>query len=111
MRFLLDEIISWRLTKLLAPDFGDVTHINQTKLGEASDDYAIWDFALKDNRCIITNDDYFHSLFAVRGYPPKVILLRMGNQSTKNFAAVLLAKREEITLFMDNKDYGVLEIF
>ena len=38
MRFLLDEIISWRLTKLLAPDFGDVTHINQTKLGEASDD-------------------------------------------------------------------------
>jgi hypothetical protein len=35
----------------------------------------------------------------------------MGNQSTKNFAAVLLAKREEIALFMDNEDYGVLEMF
>lgn len=110
MRFLLDENVSWRLTKLLAPDFGDVIHVNQTRPGESSEDYAIWDFALKDSRCIITNDEDFHSLSAVRGYPPKVILLRMGNQSTRNLAAVLLAKREEIALFLENEDYGVIEI-
>ena len=110
MRFLLDDNISWRLTRLLPPHFGDVIHVNQTRLGESSEDYAIWDFALKDSRCIITNDDDFHALSAVRGCPPKVILLRMGNQSTRNLAQVLLSKQEDIELFVGNDDYGVLEI-
>lgn len=111
MRFLLDENISWRLTRLLTTDFGDVLHVNQTALGESSEDGSIWQFALSDNRCIITNDEDFHALSAVRGYPPKIILLRMGNQSTANLAKVLLSKQEEIALFLGNQDYGVLEIF
>jgi predicted nuclease of predicted toxin-antitoxin system len=110
MRFLLDENVSWRLAKLLSPDFGDVLHVNQTPLGESSEDRDIRHFALKENRCIITNDDDFHTLSAYYGYPPKVILLKMGNQSTLFIAKILLSKTEDISRFLDNEDYGVLEI-
>ncbi len=110
MRFLLDENVSWRLAKLLSPDFGDVLHVNQTLLGESSEDREIWSLALKENRCIITNDDDFHALSAYLSYPPKVILLKMGNQSTRFIAQVLTEKRDEVIRFMDNADYGVLEI-
>lgn len=110
MRFLLDENVSWRLAKLLSPDFGDVLHVNQTPLGESSEDRAVWHFALKENRCIITNDDDFHALSAYHGYPPKVILLKMGNQSTRFVARMLSSKREEVVRFLENGDYGVLEM-
>ncbi len=111
MRFLLDENVSWRLAKLLSTDFGDVLHVNQTPLGESSEDRQIWNLALNEGRCIITNDDDFHALSTYLGYPPKVILLKMGNQSTRYIAQVLTSNRDEVVRFLDSADYGVLEIY
>lgn len=110
MRLLLDENISWRLTRLLSDEFGDVQHVTDTELGTSSTDEMIWDYALQNGQCIVTNDDDFHSLSGLKGFPPKVILLRMGNQSTRYLAEVLRGHKEDIRQFIDSEEHGVLEI-
>lgn len=110
MTLLLDENISWRLCKLIGDRFPGVIHVSNTPLGDTSPDTLIWEFALKHGHCIVTNDDDFHSLASVKGFPPKVILLRMGNQSTRNLAEVMLKHFEHIDQFMDSDEHGVLEI-
>jgi len=110
IRLLLDENTSWRLARLLVPAFNEVVHVTSTALGESSPDTAIWEYARKHGQCIVTNDDDFHTLSAVRGFPPKVILLRMGNQSTWHVAEVLVKSKAQIELFLANDEYGVLEI-
>lgn len=110
IRLLLDENTSWRLSRLLDTAFDDVVHVSSTELGESSADTAIWEYARKHGQCIVTNDDDFHMLSAVRGFPPKVILLRMGNQSTRYVADVLLNSRAQIEQFLASEEYGVLEI-
>ena len=52
-----------------------------------SDD-EIWDFARRDDLVIVTKDSDFLDLAVVRGTPPKVLLIGLGNMST---AALLTA--------------------
>jgi predicted nuclease of predicted toxin-antitoxin system len=59
----------------------------------------------------VTNDDDFLELSILKGFPPKVILLRVGNQKTKYIAKVLITHTENIDLFYKSVDYGVLEIY
>lgn len=80
-------------------------------LKEFSTDTAIWSFALENQYTIVTNDEDFYILSLGKGFPPKIILLRTGNQSTKYMAAVLLKHKSEIEKFIPSKEYGVLEIF
>ena len=110
MTLLLDENISWRLCRLLDHRFVGVVHVSSTVLSDSSPDSAIWDYARKHGHCIVTNDDDFHSIASVKGFPPKVILLRMGNQSTHNMAEVLLKHFDTIEQFIHSQDHGVLEI-
>jgi predicted nuclease of predicted toxin-antitoxin system len=46
-----------------------------------------------------------------KGFPPKIILLRTGNQSTKYIAGILSKHKNEIIDFLANEEYGVLEIY
>ena len=110
MTLLLDENISWRICRLLEHQFLGVAHVTDTTLGETSTDAVIWEYARNHGHCIVTNDDDFHSMASVKGFPPKVILLRMGNQSTRNMAEVMLKHFEDIEQFIASEDLGVLEI-
>jgi predicted nuclease of predicted toxin-antitoxin system len=46
-----------------------------------------------------------------KGFPPKIILLRTGNQSTKYIAGILSKHKTEIVEFVNNDEFGVLEIY
>jgi predicted nuclease of predicted toxin-antitoxin system len=81
MTLLLDENISWRICRLIEQRFPGVVHVSDTSLGVTSTDAVIWEYARVHGHCIVTNDDDFHSIASVKSFPPKVILLRMGNQS------------------------------
>ena len=48
-------------------------------LAVPANDIEIWDYALLNNLIIITNDDDFLNLATQKGFPPKVVLLRIGN--------------------------------
>ena len=56
-----------------------------------ANDAAIWAHARDGNFIIVSKDDDFRSLALVRGPPPKVIWLQIGNASTAAVATLLRA--------------------
>ena len=60
---------------------------------------------------IVTNDEDFIDLLNLKGYPPKIILLKTGNQSNQYIEMLLIKHKENIRSFYNNNDIGLLEIF
>jgi predicted nuclease of predicted toxin-antitoxin system len=57
----------------------------------SASDAAIWAHARDGDFVIVSKDDDFRSLALVRGPPPKVIWLQIGNTSTEAVANLLRA--------------------
>lgn len=111
MKLLLDANISWRLSTKLKSYFDDCLHVDHIGLKVPASDIEIWKYALMNKLTIITNDDDFINLVDLKGYPPKIILLRTGNQSNLYIEKVLIKHKSDIQSFCENEDIGLLEIF
>jgi len=109
MKLLLDANISWRLMPVLSEHFGECTHVNKTELPKPAKDIEIWNYAAENGYTIITQDSDFLYLFETKGFPPKVILLRVGNIDRKTAENILLQSKSAI-LDLENGDFGLLEI-
>lgn len=90
MKLLFDENLSPRLVGELASHWPDSKHIEHLGMRGASDE-AIWAHARDGDFVIVSKDDDFRSLALVRGPPPKVIWLQIGNTSTAAVANLLRA--------------------
>ena len=110
MKLLLDANLSWRLKKLLLPHFEDVEHVDQCGLRVPASDTEIWEWAKKNDAIIVTNDEDYYYFSLQKGFPPKLVLLRTGNQSTQNVAALLIKHYSQIRELHEGNDYGLLEI-
>ena len=98
MKFLFDENLSPRLVGDVATQWPDCLHVEQVGLRGASDQ-DIWAFAHAHGFTVVSKDDDFRSLSLVRGAPPKVIGLQVGNASTTDIRILLLGNALEITAF------------
>jgi predicted nuclease of predicted toxin-antitoxin system len=111
MKFLLDANVSWRLTLVLKEHFGECTHVdNIAELIFPAKDSKIWQYAKDNGFTIITRDNDFNDLVAVKGFPPKIVWLRTGNHSWKVTADLLVRSKQLIKEFLQSDEYGVLEI-
>lgn len=110
MKLLLDANLSWRLIKQISPVFKKVYHVNKIGLSLPPSDIKIWNWAKANQAIIVTNDDDFSNFLLKKGYPPKVVLLRIGNQSTQVVAEMLIKHIEQIELLHKYTEYGLLEI-
>lgn len=111
MRFLLDENISYRLVRQLNDYVPDTLHVSRTGLARPAKDIQIWEFAKRNNYTLVTLDEDFQDLANMYGFPPKIVLLRTRNSSTKYIAKVLLEILPDILLFDQSTSHGLLEIF
>ena len=106
---MLDANLSWRLTGILSEQFGECIHVNQTTLPQPAKDTEIWNFASMNGYIIVTQDSDFLNLLETRGYPPKIVLLRVGNISRKE-AEIILVKAKPSIKDLEKNNYGLLEI-
>jgi predicted nuclease of predicted toxin-antitoxin system len=111
MKLLLDANISWKLSVKLNGIFSDCQHVNQIGLSIPPKDIEIWTFAAFNKFIIVTNDDDFLNFVNVKGFPPKVLLLRTGNQSTKFIEQLLIKHKDDIEALEKSKDYGIIELY
>lgn len=111
MKLLLDANISWRLTAKLKLHFIDCLHVDEIGLTIPPKDVEIWNYALINNLIIVTNDEDFLNLANNKGFPPKVILLKTGNQNNSFIEALLIKHKADIDAFYQSNEYGFLEIF
>lgn len=109
MKILLDANISWKLIELIKHIFPDCFHADDIGLVFPAKDYEIWQYAKENNCIIITKDSDFVSLLEIKGYPPKIILLKTGNCRNKELAEVIIKAEKDIKDFVLS-EYGLLEI-
>lgn len=88
MKLLLDENLSPRLIENLADLYPETLHLADCGLVGATDE-EVWRYALENGFAIVTKDSDFSQRSAIRGSPPKVIWLRIGNCSTARALFVL----------------------
>jgi len=110
MKLLIDANLSWRLIKLLSNEFSKIDHDDQCGLSTPAKDIEIWNWALNNEALIVTNDEDFYYFSLQKGFPPKVVLLRTGNQRTKAIAEILIKHKNRIQLFYEDEEYGLLEL-
>jgi len=109
MKFLLDANISWKLMDRLTPILGECAHVDYIRLNVPADDLDIWNYALENGFTIITKDTDFIDLLDYNGFPPKVVLLRTGNNSSQALLELLINSKEKIEE-LEDINVGLLEI-
>ncbi len=77
-------------------------------MGRGANDEEIWAAAEQGGYMIVTKDDDFRSLSFVRGAPPKVIWLSVGNAGTQQIARLLRDFIATIRQFSDDSDGAML---
>ena len=107
MRLLLDQNISFRVSKIISDRYQIVKQVRELGLENATDS-EIWEYAKSNRFTIVTFDSDFYDLSVFRGYPPKIIWLRIGNSSTENIAKVLSDNFELIKDFLTDSNYKEL---
>ena len=110
MKLLLDENISRRIVPPLQQEFPGTTQAALVGLDRA-EDRALWEFAKAGGFTIVSKDDDFRGLLSLLGYPPKVILLALGNSTNQQIIDALLRSRSEIEAMLANDDVGVVEVY
>jgi len=98
MKLLFDENLSPKLVDLLSDIFPECSHVRDIGMASASDP-TIWQHALKEDLIVVSKDEDFHHLSFLRGAPPKVIGIHLGNSSTKRVAQLLRERHAQITAF------------
>jgi predicted nuclease of predicted toxin-antitoxin system len=109
MKLLFDHNLSPRLVALLADLFADSSHLSFVGLERASDQ-DVWNYALAHGYTIVTKDTDFSEVGLLRGFPPKVIWLRIGNCTTRQIEALLRTHYEAIVALDADPHLAVLTL-
>lgn len=109
MKILFDQNISYRILPKISSLFPEAQQIRSLGL-ENSNDLQIWEYARKNNFTIVTFDADFIDLTNLKGFPPKIIWLRIGNTSTENLAKIINENHFKIGEFIENPELAFLEI-
>lgn len=104
---LFDENISQRVTEILASEYPHSKHVKQFAL-ENSPDSAIWEQAKSEGLAIISKDNDFAQTVLVKGHPPKVIIIAIGNCSTKQIVSFLKLRTSLIKSFVNDASESLL---
>ena len=107
MRLLFDEPLSERLIALLHDLFPESAHVRRM-CGGGAPDLVVWEFARKREYLVVTKDEDFHRLSVLRGAPPKVVWIRLGNCRTQDIADLLRRRHESVRRFAEQDEASFL---
>jgi predicted nuclease of predicted toxin-antitoxin system len=109
MRLFFDEQLSESLCQRLADLYPESLHVRLLGLGGAADP-RVWDVAREHGCLLVSKDEDFHRLSLLRGAPPKLVWVRLGNCTTGELARLLLRRFEDIRQFSEHNEATVLEL-
>jgi predicted nuclease of predicted toxin-antitoxin system len=109
LKLLLDQNLAPKLVVRLAGLFPGSAHVRDVGLATAQD-LAVWEFAKAGGFAIVSKDADFRQLSFLYGSPPKVVWLRIGNQSTAQIDAIVRANAGEFEAFDADPDASMLVV-
>jgi predicted nuclease of predicted toxin-antitoxin system len=109
LKLLFDQNLSRKLVNFLADIFPNSSHVQNEELA-AETDTKIWEFAKRQEFCIVTQDADFAERSRLYGSPPKVIWLRCGNVPTRHVEALIRSNEVAIRVILNKADLHCLEL-
>lgn len=109
MKLLFDQNLSPKLVGRLADLFPNSSHVDLEGRGTA-DDETIGEHARLNGFAIVTKDADFDSLSVVRGPPPKVVWLLLGNCATDAVESTIRDRVDELEAFDADPTVGTLTL-
>ena len=88
MKLLFDQNLPRSLVRAFETDFPGSAHVRDLELDTATD-ATIFAYAAEHGFAIVSKDNDFAQLSFLRGAPPKVLWLRVGNSSTAELKAFI----------------------
>ena len=107
MKLLFDHNLSPRLVSRLGDLYPDSNHLFNLNLDTAEDSF-VWEYAKDNDFTIVTKDSDFSELRLLRGFPPKVIWIRIGNCTTNDLESLIRSHSKEIENFYRESNLGIL---
>ncbi len=106
---LFDENLSYRLVVALSDIYPHSVHVRDVGLVGATDE-AVWDYAIRHHLVITSKDIDFYQRSILRGAPPKIIWLQIGNASTTQVIIVLRREFSHIQRFLKDAEAAFLRL-
>lgn len=110
MKLLLDHNLSHKLVARLADIFPDSTQTRLIDFARAADP-EIWFHARTHGFIIVSKDNDFAELAVLKGAPPKVVWLRIGNCSSGAVERLLRTHVSAIEDLVNDPERVVLELY
>ena len=110
MKLLFDHNISHKLVTRLADVFPESSHTRLLNLSRTNDP-QLWLIAKSNGFIFVSKDEDVAELAVLRGAPPKVIWLRIGNCKTTAIERSLRRNVTVIREFVADPERVVLELF
>ena len=107
LKLLFDQNLSPRLVSALADLYPGSGHVRDVGL-QSADDEVVWQHAAATNYTIVTKDDDFRQKSFLRGSPPKVIWVHLGNCGTADVEAILRSRHADILMFEADNQAALL---
>lgn len=109
MKLLFDENLSPGLPQRLADVFPGSAHLRDVGL-KGADDSDAWNHAAREGFAVVTKDDDFRELSVLKGSPPKLVMIRTGNCSTRDVETLLRANADKLEAFNRDLTASLMEL-
>ena len=109
VKLLLDENLSQHLLQPLSDLFPGSMHIRDLA-GSGASDSVLWQAAGVGDFTLTTRDEDFIGISVLRGSPPKVVWLNVGNSRNATIAALLRSHAGDIERFVADTEHTFLAI-
>jgi predicted nuclease of predicted toxin-antitoxin system len=96
-----------KLVTRLADLYPGSSHVSSVGLDRASD-VAVWEFARDHDYVIVTKDVDYNNMAVIRGFPPKVLWLLIGNCTTVQVEILIRSHHPNIEAFEQDPILGTL---
>jgi predicted nuclease of predicted toxin-antitoxin system len=110
MKLLFDQNLSPRLAARLFDVFPGSSHVFLLGLDHA-EDVEVWNFARDHGFAVVTKDADFGEMSTLKGFPPKVVWLRIGNCTTSRVEELLRSNQEAIERLEREPTIGIVSLF
>ena len=107
IQLLFDQNLSPRLVNRLADLYPNSNHLFNLSL-DTAEDSIVWQYARENNFIVVTKDADFSELISIRGFPPKVVWIRLGNCKTNDVENIIRLHSQEIKQFSLDNNLGIL---
>lgn len=109
MKFLVDHNLSPKLTRFLEPWFPGSVHTMELGF-ERTPDHDLWTYAAEHGYAILTKDTDFEKYSLLRGMPPKVVWLRLGNASNAAIMEMIGENIDAIKQFLAAEELALMAL-